>query len=129
VCLQEPGTDHDLQVEAETAWAVGLNAVSLIDTEEGLLPLGSNEAAYAQVRAALSLPSVACVFCSILQNYPYCQHISCHRGGAESPGWAILMKRAAVVLTQSGLNQYSGFPMDHISFHHRVVMCTQWSYQ
>ncbi|GAB4819993.1 hypothetical protein N2152v2_007039 [Parachlorella kessleri] len=48
----DSGLEYGLAVDpnAETAWAVGLNAVGLADQEEGLLPEGADEASYARVR-------------------------------------------------------------------------------
>ena len=48
--VKELTTEQKLQLEAETAWAVGFNALAISDNEEGLLPTGANEAAYVQVR-------------------------------------------------------------------------------
>ena len=40
---------HEEQLDMETAWAVGFNALSLSEEEEGLLPEGSNQAIYCKV--------------------------------------------------------------------------------
>lgn len=48
--LQAPVVELNAQVEAETAHAVGFNAVSITDSEEGFLPKEATEPAYVQVR-------------------------------------------------------------------------------
>ena len=45
-----PIQTHEEQLDMETAWAVGFNALSLSEEEEGLLPEGSNQAIYCKVR-------------------------------------------------------------------------------
>lgn len=45
----------NVQLEAETAHAVGFNAVSITDSEEGFLPKEATEPAYVQV----GLPTLA----------------------------------------------------------------------
>ena len=42
---------HEEQLDMETAWAVGFNALSLSEEEEGLLPEGSNQGIYCKARA------------------------------------------------------------------------------
>ena len=41
--------DRDLQLEAETAWALGFNALALTEEEENLLPSTADESCYTQV--------------------------------------------------------------------------------
>ena len=47
--LQVPVPAHEMQLDMETAWAVGFNAMSLTEEEENLLPPGADEAIYCQV--------------------------------------------------------------------------------
>ncbi|KAK9844949.1 hypothetical protein WJX74_008996 [Apatococcus lobatus] len=42
--------DRDLQLEAETAWALGFNALALTEEEENLLPSTADESCYTQMR-------------------------------------------------------------------------------
>ncbi|KAK9868387.1 hypothetical protein WJX84_004093 [Apatococcus fuscideae] len=42
--------DRDLQLEAETAWALGFNALALTEEEENLLPSAADESCYTQMR-------------------------------------------------------------------------------
>lgn len=42
--------DRDLQLEAETAWALGFNALALTEEEENLLPSTADESCYTQVQ-------------------------------------------------------------------------------
>ena len=41
--------DRDLQLESETAWALGFNALALTEEEENLLPATADESCYTQV--------------------------------------------------------------------------------
>ena len=41
--------DRDLQLESETAWALGFNALALTEEEENLLPSTADESCYTQV--------------------------------------------------------------------------------
>ncbi len=42
-------SDRDLQLESETAWALGFNALALTEEEENLLPSTADESCYTQV--------------------------------------------------------------------------------
>jgi hypothetical protein len=46
---QVPTIESNVHIEAETAYAVGFNAVSITDSEEGFLPKEATEPAYVQV--------------------------------------------------------------------------------
>ncbi|KAK9918934.1 hypothetical protein WJX75_008165 [Coccomyxa subellipsoidea] len=45
-----PSAAHEFHLDMETAWAVGFNALSLTEEEEDLLPSGSQENIYVEVR-------------------------------------------------------------------------------
>ncbi|BDA49228.1 Lysine-specific histone demethylase 1 homolog 1 [Coccomyxa sp. Obi] len=45
-----PSSAHEYHLDLETAWAVGFNALSLTEEEEDLLPSGSQENVYVEVR-------------------------------------------------------------------------------
>lgn len=46
-------SDRDLQLESETAWALGFNALALTEEEENLLPSTADESCYTQARCTM----------------------------------------------------------------------------
>ena len=56
--------DRDLQLEAETAWALGFNALALTEEEENLLPSAADESCYTQVKHPTSNAQQAAQVCN-----------------------------------------------------------------